>query len=81
MYLPARGAMRPRAGCRALATPSPLLPYHEADESPKPGLDLLPVAPCNRLALLGIRHLCIDCSCTTTTTEGVSRQVLLNELL
>lgn len=33
--------LRPRAGCRARATPSPLIPYHEAGESPKPGLDLL----------------------------------------
>lgn len=36
-----RGVPRPRAGCRARATPTPLLPYHEAGESPKPGLDLL----------------------------------------
>lgn len=36
-----RGVLRPRAGSRARATPSPLLPYHEAGESPKPGLDLL----------------------------------------
>lgn len=33
--------LRPRAGCRARVTPSPLIPYHEAGESPKPGLDLL----------------------------------------
>lgn len=33
--------LRPGAGCRARATPSPLLPYHDAGESPKPGLDLL----------------------------------------
>lgn len=39
----------------------------------------LSVATCDRLALLGIRHLCIDCSCATTATEGVSRQILGNE--
>lgn len=36
-----RSVLRPGAGCRARATPSPLLPYHDAGESPKPGLDLL----------------------------------------
>ncbi|XP_040596181.1 small integral membrane protein 27 isoform X1 [Mesocricetus auratus] len=88
LYLRAEARLGPRKdGCRSGADgsraralgprhPRLLPPYHEARESPHPGLDLLRVAACDRLALLGIRHLCISCSCTTTVTEDVSRQIL-----
>lgn len=56
--------------------PRRLLRPHEASESPHPGLDLFSVAPRSRIALLGICHLCIDSSCTTTAKQGIPRQIL-----
>ena len=54
-------------------------PYHEASESPHPRLDLFRVDPCGRVALLGIRQLCINCSCMMTIKQGLPRQNLQNE--
>ncbi|CAI9158777.1 unnamed protein product [Rangifer tarandus platyrhynchus] len=67
----------PAASARAREPPPP--PYHEASESPHPRPDLFRVASRGRIALLGIRHLCINCSCTTTTKQGIPRQNLRNE--
>lgn len=57
-------------------------PYHEAAESPHAGLDLLGAAPRDCVAVLGVRHLCIDSGCATTAKEGIPTQNLrMNENL
>ena len=54
-------------------------PSHEAGESPHPRPDLFRVDPRGRVALLGIRQLCINCSCVMTIKQGLPRQNLQNE--
>lgn len=67
----------PAGSARSRRPPSP--PYHEARESPHSGLDLLSVAPRDRITLLGLCPLCVHSSGSTAAKEGVPRQNLRDE--